>query len=94
MAPVVADAVFAIDHWKDPYFPLAIDHDLLVVDPSVDAARDAPVLVGELLGKGMRVFVDVSDVSPGLFERIRGGRSSRAVLPASSRLVELLDAPP
>ncbi len=87
-------AVFAIDHWKDPYFPLAIDHDLLVVDPSVDAARDAPVLVGELLGKGMRVFVDVSDVSPGLFERIRGGRSSRAVLPASSRLVELLDAPP
>ena len=84
-------AVFAAEHWKDPYFPLAAERDVIVVDPAADGARDASRLAGELLASGRRVFVDVSEVPPPLFERIRGGRPLRAVMPESARVVELLD---
>jgi hypothetical protein len=84
-------AVFAVAHWKDPYAPLQLERDLLVADPSIDGGRDAARLAGELLAQGRRVLVDVSELPPPMFERIRGAHGSRLLTPERLRLVELVD---
>jgi hypothetical protein len=84
-------AVFAVAHWKDPYALLALDRGVLVVDPSLDGGKDSAVLARELRGRGRRVLVDVSELPPVAFERLRGTLGSRAIEPRASRLVELFD---
>lgn len=50
-------ALLAIAPQKEALCPLQLDHDLVMIDPSADGARDTGRLTDELLTKGRRVFV-------------------------------------
>ena len=59
-------AVFAYWGYKDPFGPMQLDRDLLILDAWADDGQAAPELVNELLTRGRRVFVRLDGFPPSI----------------------------
>jgi len=57
--PILVDGTAVFAYWgaKDPYGPLQLDRDLLIIDSAPDEPRTLRRLMGALLDQGRRVYV-------------------------------------
>jgi hypothetical protein len=83
-------ALFVYFGGRDASAPLHLDRDLILVDPWLDSARDAPLVADDLLRSGRRVFIDLAAVPPAVVTRIRGAHPVRVALPGKAPILELL----
>ena len=93
-------AVFAYWGYKDPFGPMQLDRDLLILDAWADDGQAAPELVNELLTRGRRVFVRLDGFPPSI---LRAMSSELVATPVATdprgdpsrvvRLVELRRGP-
>jgi len=81
-------ALFAVWGMKDPYGPLQLDHDLVILDLLYDDGKAAPQLVPALLREGRKVVVLTTNVTPSLLQQMAGCRQ------VTTRLVPVLGQPP
>jgi hypothetical protein len=83
-------ALFVYFGGRDISAPLHLGRDLLVVDPWLDGAQDAPRVADDLLRTGRRVFIDLAAVPTPIATRIRGAHPIRIALPGERPIWELL----
>jgi hypothetical protein len=83
-------ALFVHFAGRDASAPLHLGRDLLLVDPWLDGARDAPRVAEELLRSGRRVFIDRLAVPEAVARKIQGSHPVRVVLPGDKPILELL----
>jgi 4-amino-4-deoxy-L-arabinose transferase-like glycosyltransferase len=80
--PILTDgsAIFAYWGWKDPFGPMQLNRDLLILDTWADDGQTAPQLVQDLLTRGRRVFVRMNDLPPSIFEAMSAGHAVTAIV--------------
>ena len=66
-------ALFAYWGYKDPFGPMQLDRDLLILDAWADDGQTAPELVKELLARGRRVFVRLDGFPPSILRAMSSG---------------------
>ena len=90
LAGVLADgsALVAYAGYKDAAVPLLYDRDVVIIDAQADEGKDAPTLIGELLGRNRRVFV-IRSGFPG--EVLSGVLSGRQVVPIAHPGLSLVE---
>jgi hypothetical protein len=67
-------ALYAYWGAKDAYGPLLLERDIVIVDPSIDEARDAVTLLDALLQQGRIVYIDTAIPQKLLMELVRDRR--------------------
>jgi hypothetical protein len=75
---------------REPFGPLLLTHDVVVVDVSADGAVDAARLIDASLARGRRVFVLPNDLNENDDPLVLGGRRTRGEGPLESRDQPLL----
>jgi len=70
-------ALFAYWGNTTPFYPLQLDHSLVLVDPFMDGGETARPLMDQLLERGARVLVLVERMPPRLLEQMLSGRAVR-----------------
>jgi hypothetical protein len=82
-------ALVAYTGSKDSAVPLLFDRDIVILDMRADDGKDAPTLIGELLGRGRRVFLLEDGVPGELLARARAGWEVVRIANPGTQLKEL-----
>lgn len=87
----VPDRSALVTYWggKDAAGPLLLDRDVVILDTHADEGQDAPMLIGELLRQGRRVFVIQTGFPPQVLERVFNGWDRTLMIRPGASLVEL-----
>ena len=91
LSPVLTDGSALVAYWghKDSATPLLFDRDLVILDARADEGKDAPLLIGDLLNRGRRVFVLEDGFPPDVLRQVVGGFQFQPVRHGSLRLLAL-----
>ena len=82
-------ALVAYSGSKDGAVPLLFDRDIVILDARADEGKDAPILIGELLGRDRKVFL-LQDGFPGeALSRVRAGWDVVRIANPGTILMEL-----
>jgi hypothetical protein len=78
-----------VAYWgrKDPFGPLHLDRDLVIIDPWIDDTRDTVTLVDLLLKQNRIVYVDLAMPQPLIGAITRGRKVQRSKIPWLVRIV-------